>query len=69
MAVTVEFPDEASNGEHYPLEVMDQSAGEEEGDKVALMASSTPSEKKSSRGPHRIRISTRPVLDLVDVSE
>ena len=69
MAVTVDFLDEVSNGEYYPLEVMDQAAGEEEGDKVVLIASSAPSEKKSSRGPHRIRISTRPVLDLVDVSE
>ena len=67
--MTVEFLDEASNHEYYPLEAMGQPAGEAEGEKVALVASPTPSEKKSSRGPRRTRISSRPVLDLVDVSE
>ena len=67
--MTVEFPDEASNNEYFPLEAMGQPAGEVEGEKVALVTSPTPSEKKSSRGPRRARISSRPVLDLADVSE
>ena len=67
--MTVEFSDEAgSNSEYYPLEVLGRPAGEEEGDGVALVASPTPSEKKSPRGPRRTRISSKPVLDLMDVS-
>ena len=66
--MTVEFPDEAGNGEYYPLEVVGRPAGEEEGDGVAVVASPTPSEKKSPRGPRRARISSKPVLDLMDVS-
>ena len=66
--MTVEFPDEAGNGEYYPLEVVGRPAGEEEGDGVALVASPTPSEKKSPKGPRRARISSKPVLDLMDVS-
>lgn len=77
--VTVEYPDIVAgekNGEYVPLESLSLgharlpslSTGEEEGEGRHLLASPSHSTKKPAKGSGRTRISSKSVLDILDVS-
>lgn len=67
--MVVELVEEGEkSGEYFPMDTLGRSSmdKEEDEDKVALVSS--PSRKKSTSGPRKARISSRPELDVLDVS-
>lgn len=69
MALTMEFPEAEAekSGEYVVLDTLGPSAPVEEGERVGLV-SPTHFSKKSQKGQHRARFSSRPTLGLLDVS-
>ena len=69
MSVAVELLEEGGkNSEYVPMGTLGGHQASEEGDSVALVTSPTHSAKKSPTATRRARISSKPALELLDVS-